>query len=71
MLIIRKTVPKDKVRIYSHLFFAALNGILFSDGRFPKRAGEEALAHMRELAAMLAGLFEKQEAATVMNHHQK
>ncbi|HUN53925.1 MAG TPA: TetR/AcrR family transcriptional regulator [Smithella sp.] len=57
--IIRRTAPEGKIRTYSHLFFAALNGILLSYGRFPDRAGDEALMHMRELAAMLAALFEK------------
>jgi AcrR family transcriptional regulator len=57
--IIRKAAPEDEIRTYSHLFFAALNGILFSYARFPDRAGEEALTHMRELGTILAGLFEK------------
>ena len=57
--VIRRAAPQGKIRTYSHLFFAALNGILLSYARFPDRAGDEALAHMRELAALLAGLFEK------------
>ncbi|MGA9108973.1 MAG: TetR/AcrR family transcriptional regulator [Smithella sp.] len=57
--VLRRAAPQGKIRTYSHLFFAALNGILLSYARFPDRAGDEALAHMRELAALLAGLFEK------------
>lgn len=45
-----------EVRHYTHLFFAALNGILFTFGRYPGRDREEALAHMRRLGKLLGEL---------------
>jgi len=57
--VLKNVAPEAKLRTYSHLFFASLNGILFSYGRFPERGGDEALVHMRELAAMFADLFTK------------
>jgi AcrR family transcriptional regulator len=47
-----------EVRHYTHLFFAALNGILFTFGRYPGRDREEALAHMRRLGKLLGELME-------------
>ena len=48
----------EEVRHRTHLFFAALNGILFTFGRYPGRNREEALAHMRRLGKMLGALME-------------
>lgn len=47
-----------EVRHHTHLFFAALNGILFTFGRYPGRDREEAVGHMRRLGKMLGELME-------------
>lgn len=51
-----------EVRHLTHLFFAALNGILFTFGRYPGRDRDEALAHMRRLGKLLGELMEEKSA---------
>lgn len=57
--IISSSVKSDNIRKFSHLFFASLNGILFSYARFPKHTRKEAIIYMRELASMLSEQLEK------------
>ena len=57
-IIIKNYIPSGNIRNFSHLFFAALNGILLSYGRFPDRTSDEVLIHMKELATILGALLE-------------
>jgi len=58
-MIIQQYISSGNVRKFSHLFFVALNGILFSYGRFPDRTSDEVLTYMKELASLLGELLEK------------
>lgn len=51
-------LPQKQVRLYSHAFFAALNGILITFWQYPGRSREELLDHMKELGRIMAGLFQ-------------
>ncbi len=55
-------LPKKQVRLYSHAFFAALNGILITFWQYPGRSREELLDHMKELGGIIADLFQKRPA---------
>ena len=48
---------KGNVRLLSHVFFAALNGILISFRKYPGRSEADVVAHMNRLARMLAEVF--------------
>ncbi len=48
---------KGNVRLLSHLFFSALNGILISFRKYPGRSEAEVVAHMNRLARTLAEIF--------------
>lgn len=61
-IIIKQYVFSDNVRKFSHLFFVALNGILFSYGRFPDRTSDEVLTYMKELATLLGTLLENYQS---------
>ena len=61
-IIIRKYISSDNVRKFSHLFFAALNGILLSYGRFPDRTSDEVLAYMKDLASLLGVVLENHQS---------
>lgn len=52
-------VRDKEVRLYTHLLFSALNGILFSFGRYPDRSRQEAMNYTRNLAGLLIELIEK------------
>ncbi|MGC8494265.1 MAG: TetR/AcrR family transcriptional regulator [Syntrophobacteraceae bacterium] len=56
-------VAGKEVRLYTHLLFSALNGILFTFGRYPNRSREEAMAHAKNLARLLVDLIEKRGEA--------
>jgi AcrR family transcriptional regulator len=45
-------------RLYSHAFFAALNGILISFGKYPGRDPADVRRHMRKLADIVADMLE-------------
>jgi AcrR family transcriptional regulator len=45
-------------RLYSHAFFAALNGILISFGKYPGRDPGDVRRHMRKLADIVAEMLE-------------
>ena len=51
-------LPEKQVRLYSHAFFAALNGILITFWQYPGRSREELLDHMKELGRIISGLFQ-------------
>jgi len=46
------------IRLFSHMFFAALNGILISFRKYPGRSEEEVVRHMKRLGRILAELFQ-------------
>ena len=48
---------KGDVRLLSHCFFAALNGVLITFRRHPGRSSEEVSRHMHRLARTMASLF--------------
>ncbi len=48
---------KGNVRLLSHVFFSALNGILISFRNFPGRSEAEVVAHMNRLARVLVDVF--------------
>lgn len=53
----RKIGACGDVRLLSHAFFAALNGVLITFRRYPGRSEKEGLDHMLRLAKVLCGLF--------------
>lgn len=55
----RKVGAREDVRLLSHLFFAALNGILITFRNYPGRTMEETRKHMHRLAELLADVFTK------------
>lgn len=50
---------KGNVRLVSHAFFAALNGILITFRNYPGRTTEETKRHVHRLASLVATIFEK------------
>ncbi|MEW6137920.1 MAG: TetR/AcrR family transcriptional regulator [Thermodesulfobacteriota bacterium] len=50
---------KGNVRLVSHAFFAALNGILITFRNYPGRTTEETRRHVHRLASLVATIFEK------------
>ncbi len=48
---------KGNVRLLSHVFFSALNGILISFRKYPGRSEAEVVAHMNRLARVLVDVF--------------
>ena len=54
--ILRDHVPEGDARLYTHLLFASLNGILLSFGRYPGRRRDEVVAHMHDLTRALSRL---------------
>ena len=53
-----QTGIKGSSRLYSHAFFAALNGILISFGTYPGRDPEDIRQHMRKLADLVSSMME-------------
>lgn len=54
---------KGKVRLISHAFFAALNGILITFRNYPGRSKDESTRHIRRLATIMARVFQEGAAA--------
>ena len=50
-------IPQGKLRVDSHLFFAFVNGIIFSFARAPRRSEEEIRAHMKSIVKRLNTIF--------------
>ncbi len=50
---------RGNVRLVSHAFFAALNGILITFRNYPGRTTEETRRHVHRLASLVATIFEK------------
>jgi AcrR family transcriptional regulator len=50
---------KGNIRLLSHAFFAALNGILITFRNYPGRDPQESRGHMLRLARIVAAVFEK------------
>ena len=50
---------QENVRLHSHAFFAALNGILITFRKYPGRTDEEIRKHMHRLALLVAGVFKQ------------
>lgn len=44
----------EDIRLFSHYFFAALNGILITFRKYPGRSEEEVIRHMKRLGKLLA-----------------
>ena len=55
--IFRKAGAKGNVRLISHCFFAALNGILITFRRHPGRSDEEVDRHMHRIGHIMARMF--------------
>lgn len=53
----RKVGAQGNVRLVSHAFFAALNGLLITFRNYPGRPREESKRHIRRLAAIVAEIF--------------
>lgn len=51
--------PKDNHRFTAHAFFAALNGILITYRNYPGRDIEDVHKHMKQLATIMASMFER------------
>jgi len=45
---------REEIRLFSHYFFAALNGILITFRKYPGRSEEEVIRHMKRLGKLLA-----------------
>ncbi|MBN2283766.1 MAG: TetR/AcrR family transcriptional regulator [Deltaproteobacteria bacterium] len=56
-IFIKMKYEGDDVRLMSHTFFAALNGIMINFRRYPGRSEEEILSHMKRLGKIVAELF--------------
>ncbi len=50
-------MPQGKLRIDTHLFFAFVNGIIFSFGRAPRRNEDEIRSHMKNIVKRLNTIF--------------
>jgi AcrR family transcriptional regulator len=48
---------EGEVRLLSHAFFAALNGVLITFRNYPGRNREEVIRHMRRIAGIIANKF--------------
>ncbi len=55
----RKLGVTKNVRLHSHAFFAALNGILITFRNYPGRSKEEVKKHMHRLSFLLADVFKQ------------
>jgi AcrR family transcriptional regulator len=53
----RKVGAKGNVRLISHAFFAALNGLLITFRNYPGRKQEESTRHIHRLATLMAEIF--------------
>lgn len=60
----RKTGARGNVRLISHAFFAALNGILITFRNYPGRKKEESRRHIQRLARIMAEIFREGAATT-------
>ncbi|HPR04470.1 MAG TPA: TetR/AcrR family transcriptional regulator [Deltaproteobacteria bacterium] len=56
-VLFRKAGAKGNVRLISHCFFAALNGILITFRRHPGRSDEEVDRHMHRIEHIMARMF--------------
>ncbi len=58
--LINKAGPggEENTRLYSHLFFAALNGIIFTFPKYPKQPKYETMKHVGLLGDLLADLIQ-------------
>nr|HPO34335.1 hypothetical protein [Deltaproteobacteria bacterium] len=56
-VLFRKAGAKEDVRLVSHCFFAALNGILITFRRHPGRSDEEVDRHMHRIGHIMARMF--------------
>lgn len=55
----RQNGLEENVRIYSHAFFSALNGIMITFYHYPGRSEEEIKEHILRLTKVISGLFTK------------
>lgn len=58
---------EQDIRLNSHALFAALNGVLITFRRYPGRTEEESRKHIRRLAKMIAGQFERKNPSGIPN----
>jgi len=58
-----KVGAQGNVRLISHAFFAALNGLLITFWNYPGRPKEESRRHIHRLAAIMAEIFREGAAA--------
>lgn len=56
-IFLQQGCPEADVRLLSHTFFSALNGIMINFRRYPGRSEEEIVSHMRRLGKIVASLF--------------
>lgn len=57
--IFAKTSSGKNVRLLSHAYFAAMNGIVITFRNYPGRSGEEVAVHMQQLGRIIALQFKK------------
>ena len=50
-------IPKEILRLDTHIFFSFVNGVLFSFGRAPRRSEDEIRSHMKHLIKRLTAIF--------------
>jgi len=56
-VLFRKAGARENVRLISHCFFAALNGILITFRRHPGRSDDEVDRHMHRIGHIMARMF--------------
>ncbi len=56
-MLFRKAGAKENVRLISHCFFAALNGVLITFRRHPGRSDDEVDRHMHRIGHIMARMF--------------
>jgi AcrR family transcriptional regulator len=59
----KKVGARGNVRLISHAFFAALNGLLITFRNYPGRPKEESRRHIHRLATIMAEIFQQGVAA--------
>jgi len=55
----RENGLSENVRLHSHAFFAALNGIMITFHHYPGRSEEESAKHIKQLTLLISDLFRK------------
>jgi len=54
-----KMNSKGNIRMLSHAYFAAMNGVLITFRNYPGRSRDEVISHMRKLGQIIALKFKE------------